>query len=326
MTNVKIIGTGKYLPDKIIDNEFLSNLVDTNDEWITSRSGISERRISTGQNTSDMAVLAAKKALKDAGIDASVIDLIIVSTISPDAHTPSTACLVQLGISAVNAICFDINAACTGFIYAVENAVQYIKTGRCRTALVISAEVLSKITDWTDRRTCVLFGDGAGAVVLQADDKKAGIRSIYTKADATYWETLKCSGEPLINPFFKEEKEKWGKIEMDGKEVFKFATGAIHECIWKILEMEDLTLDDIAYIVPHQANIRIIEYAAKRNKIDMSKFYTNLDMYGNTSSASIPIALAEMSEKHLLKRGDKIILIGFGGGLTHGAILVEWTR
>lgn len=326
MTNVKIIGTGKYLPEKIIDNEFLSNLVDTNDEWITSRSGISERRASTGQNTSDLAVLAAKSALKDAGVDAADIDLIIVSTITPDSFTPSTACLVQLGISAVNATCFDINAACTGFIYAVENAVQYIKTGRCRTVLVVSAEVLTKIADWTDRRTCVLFGDGAGAAVLQADDKKAGIRSIYTKSDPTLWETLKCSGIPLNNPFFKEEKEKWGKIEMDGKEVFKFATGAMHECIWKILEMEDLTLGDIAYIVPHQANIRIIEYAAKRNKIDMSKFYTNLDMYGNTSSASIPIALAEMSEKHLLKKGDKLILIGFGGGLTYGAMLVEWTR
>lgn len=324
MNSVKIIGTGSYAPDRIVTNSDLSEIVDTNDEWISSRTGIKERRISTGEDTSVLSTKAALKALEAANIDPLEIDLIIVGTASPDKFIPSTACIVQAEIGAENATCFDIGAACTGFIYALNIGTQFIRTGQCRTALVIGAEVLSKILDWSDRSTCVLFGDGAGAAVLQRSEEN-GIFSIYTGSDGrNASEALCCPANPVNNPFAKLIDRQPSIVTMNGKDIFRFATRIIPECIDEVLKNQDCTIEDIKYIVPHQANMRIIDHVSKKLEIDSNKFYINLDKYGNTSAASIPLALDEISRKGLLNKGDKIILVGFGGGLTFGAALIEW--
>lgn len=325
MRNVKIIGTGSYAPSRVVTNSDLSKIVDTNDEWISSRTGIRERRITTGEDTSALSTKAALEALKDANIDPLDIDLIIVGTASPDKFIPSTACLVQAEIGAENATCFDISAACSGFIYALNIGTQFIKTGQCKTALVIGAEVLSKILDWSDRSTCVLFGDGAGAAILKSSEDENGILSIYTGSDGrNAAEALGCSAVPVRNPFIESTEKHDSLVTMNGKDIFRFATKVMPKCIEEVLKDQDCTMEDIKYIVPHQANIRIIESAAKRLGIDINKFYVNLDKYGNTSAATIPMALDEMSKAGILHRGDKIILVGFGGGLTFGSALVEW--
>ncbi|AJA50001.1 3-oxoacyl-[acyl-carrier-protein] synthase 3 [Clostridium pasteurianum DSM 525 = ATCC 6013] len=324
MNNVKIIGTGSYAPDRIIKNIDLSKIVDTNDEWISTRTGIKERRITEGENTSFLSTKAALQAIKNADIDPLDIDLIVVGTASPDSFIPSTACLVQAEIGAENATCFDISAACTGFVYALNIGTQFIKTGQCKTALVIGAEVLSKIVDWSDRSTCVLFGDGAGAAILQKSEDN-GILSIYTGSDGrNAAKLLGCSAVPVNNPFINTINEQNSLVTMSGKDIFRFGTKIVPKCIEEVLKNQDCKVQDIKYIVPHQANMRIIDSAAKRLDIDSNKFYINLDKYGNTSAASIPIALDEMNKDGLLKKGDKIILVGFGGGLTFGSALIEW--
>ena len=324
MNEVQIIGTGSYAPLNIMTNHQLAEIVDTSDEWITSRTGIKQRHISQGENTSDLATKAALAALSDAKIRAEDVDLIILASTSPDQFVPATACIVQGKIGAVNAMAFDISAACTGFIFALNIGMQFIKTGQCTRALIIGAEVLSKIVDWTDRNTCTLFGDGAGAAIIEVGSKK-GIISINSTSDGEKAEYLTCPTVDVKNTFTRGVENFKAKISMDGKEIFKFAVKIIESSIERILKENDCTLDDIKYVVCHQANLRIIDFVVKRLKADKEKFYVNLDKYGNTSAASIAIALDEMNKNNLLTAGDKIILVGFGGGLTYGAALIEWT-
>jgi len=326
MNKVQVIGTGRYVPSRIISNEDLSCIVDTSDEWISSRTGIRERRISEGEDTSIIATKAAIKAIENARIRPEDIDLIIVGTITPDSFTPSTACKVQNNINAINATCFDVTAACSGFMYGLDIATQFIRSGASKTVLVIGAETLSKIINWKDRNTCVLFGDGAGAAILRVSNKE-GILAIYRGSDGTKGHTLTCSAVPVSNPYVIEENiinPVSDKVEINGREVFKFAVKTIVNGVEKLLEDTNCSLEDIKYIVPHQANLRIIEAAAKKLGINEDKFYINLDRYGNTSGASIGIALDEVVEKNLIQPGDKILLIGFGGGLTYGGLIIEW--
>lgn len=323
MENIEIAGVGAYLPSLVVTNDKLAEFVDTNDEWISERTGIRERRISQTEDTSDIASKAAMKALERSGIKAEEVDLIIVATISPDMFIPSVACLVQSKIGAEKAACFDINVACSGFVYGLEIAKGMMLSMNYKNALVIGAEVLSKVMDWEDRSTCVLFGDGSGAAVLKKGNKNGLIKS-YLKAEGEKWESLTIGAADFNTPFSEEKVVKDRLIRMNGREIFKFATKIIAEGVKKILEDTDVSLDEIKYIIPHQANSRIISAAAKRLGIDKDKFYINLDKVGNTSSASVPIALNEMYEKGMLQKGDKVILVAFGGGLTYGAALIEW--
>lgn len=323
MKNIKISGVGAYSPALVVTNDDISKLVETNDEWIQERTGIKERRISEGEDTSDFALKSAIMALDRANIKAEDLELIIVATISPDNFIPSVACLVQSRLNANKAACFDINVACSGFLYGLEIANSMMKSMNYKNALVIGAETLSKVMDWTDRGTCILFGDGGGAAVLTKCDK-GGILKSYLKSDGSKGDALTIEAADFETPFTKEKKEKYRVIKMNGREVFKFATTAIADGVTEILKDTNLTLEDIKYIVPHQANYRIINSAAKKLNVETEKFYINLDRYGNTSSASVPLALNEMVEGNLINKGDKIILVAFGGGLTHAATLVEF--
>ncbi|MEG0296153.1 MAG: beta-ketoacyl-ACP synthase III [Clostridium sp.] len=323
MKEVKISGIGAYSPSNVVTNDDLSKIVDTNDQWITERTGIRERRISTSEDTSDMAFEAAKVALDRANISASDIDLIIVATCSPDMSIPSVACLVQDKIGAENATTFDLNAACSGFLYGVQVAQSMIKTNDYKHALVIGSETLSKVLDWNDRGTCVLFGDGAGAAVLSVTDE-IGVIKTYSKGVGSKWKSLTLGAFDLDNPYVEEKIERNKKVSMNGREVFKFATSVIIDGINKVLDGTEYSLEDIKYIVPHQANTRIIDYSAKKLGVDGDKFYKNLDRFGNTSSASVPLALNEMYEKGLISKGDILILVGFGGGLTYASALIKW--
>ena len=323
MNNIEIAGVGAYLPSLVVTNDKLTDFVDTNDEWISERTGIKERRISQSEDTSDIASSAARSALERSKIKPEELDLIIVATISPDMFIPSVSCLVQSKIGAKKAACFDINVACSGFVYGMEIAKGMMLSMNYKNALVIGAEVLSKVMDWEDRSTCILFGDGSGAAVLKTGNKNGLIKS-YLKAEGEKWESLTIGAADFNTPFSKEKVLKDRIIKMNGREVFKFATKSIEDGVRKILEDTGIRLEEIKYIVPHQANSRIISSAAKRLDISKEKFYVNLDKVGNTSSASVPIALNEMYEKGLLESGDKIILVAFGGGLTYGATLIEW--
>lgn len=317
----RIIGTGSYVPEQIVTNDDLAKIVETSDEWIRSRTGIGERRIATLDSTSDMAARAAQAALEQAGVGAEEIDLILLGTSSPDHCFPNGACEVQARIGAVNAACFDISAACTGYVFALNTAHAFISTGLYRTALVIGADVLSKLIDWSDRGTCVLFGDGAGATVVRADDR--GILGMNMQSDGAKGGVLTCGSRSNGN-FLLGKKPKLGYMAMDGQEVFKFAVKKVPECITKVLEDTHTSKDEIAYFVIHQANYRIIESIAKRMKVDIERFPVNMEHYGNTSGASVPLLLDEMNRAGKLKRGDKIVFAGFGGGLTWGATLLEW--
>jgi len=323
MYDVEIIGTGSYVPENRVTNDDLSKIVDTSDEWISTRTGIKERRISLTETTADLAVAAARRALDDAGVAADELDLIIVATVTPDYFFPSTACFVQNSLGASQAACFDISAACTGFIFGLSIASQFIRTGMYQKALIIGAEALSKITDWEDRGTCVLFADGAGAAVIKRGDQ--GIISEVIGSDGSKGECLECPALPLKNVFIEAEEAKPPHAKMNGREVFKFAVNILPECILKILENTPYTLEDINHIIPHQANLRIIDSAAKKLQVDQAKFYVNLPSYGNTSSASIPIALDEMAKGKLIHKENLLVLVGFGGGLTYGAMLIKWT-
>ena len=323
MENAKIIGFGLYTPKNLVENERLQEFLETSDEWIRSRTGIERRYISLDENTSDLAVEASKKALNQAGLSAEEIDLIIVATVTPDNFTPSTACIVQDKLGAKNAWAFDINAACTGFIYALKLGRSLIRSGEAKNALIIGAETLSKALNWEDRGSCVLFGDGAGAIVLTSTEEDCGIKCVNVKSDGSKGDSLVIQGLPLNSPFKDGREVSKNYINMNGREIFKFATKVMEESIVEILEKENIKIEDISAIIPHQANLRIIDYLVKRIGIPREKFVTNLQNYGNTSGASIPIALCESINEGNLKKGDNIIMVGFGGGLTWGAALIK---
>lgn len=324
MKKVIISGTGRSIPRLCITNEEISKYVDTNDQWIVSRTGISERRICQEEEAIDLAVESARKALKSSGINAGDIDMIIVATMTADMSTPSMACMVQKEIGASKSTAFDINAACTGFIFALSVGESFISSGKASNALVVGVDTLSKYINWQDRTTSVLFGDGAGAAIL-ATGTKGGIEAFYTKSYGDLGCNIEVGGAPIREIFTgKPLREKHPYISMNGKEVFKFASFAIIDAIENVLDKGHLSIDDIDLIIPHQANKRIIEYASKKMKQPIEKFYMNMDKFGNTSSASVAIALDEAMEKKIIKKGQKVILTGFGGGLTAGAVLVEF--
>ena len=323
MKNAKMIGFGLYTPKNLVENERLQEFLETSDEWIRTRTGIERRYISLDENTSDLAVEASKKALNQAGLSAEDIDLIILATVTPDNFTPSTACIVQDKLGAKNAWAFDINAACTGFIYALKLGRSLIRSGEAKNALIIGAETLSKALNWEDRGSCVLFGDGAGATVLTSTEEDCGIKCVNVKSDGSKGDSLVIQGLPLNSPFKDGREVSENYINMNGREIFKFATKVMEESIVDILEKENIKIEDIAAIIPHQANLRIIDYVVKRLGIPREKFITNLQNYGNTSGASIPIALCESIDEGNLKKGDNIIMVGFGGGLTWGAALIK---
>ena len=317
MENVKILGCGYVRAQKKVTNFDLEKMVDTTNEWIVQITGIQSRYLSEDQNTSTLAYLASLKAIEDAQIDASSIDCILVATTTPDCITPSTACLVQekLGLNGQECTAFDINAACSGFVYGLNIASMLLE--QYKTILVIGAETLSKIIDYKDRSTCILFGDGAGAVILRVSDESKMIA--YTKSKGDVNRVLTCKGRPL-----KEKPESISYLEMDGKEVFRYAIEAMPDSIEHVLKKANKKVEDIDLFIPHQANIRIIQHVAKKMKVDINRFYVNLDEFGNTSSASIAIALAQAKEKGILKKGQKIVLTGFGAGFTSGAVYIEW--
>ena len=321
---IRIIGTGSYLPKKVADNHFLSTIVDTDDEWIRQRTGIKERHLSNGkEGTTYMATHAAEAALENAGIEPEDIDMIIVATVSADTYVPSTSCQVPGAIGAIRATCLDINAACSGFLFALNTAYAYIETGMAKTILIAGAETLSREVDWSDRSSCILFGDGAGAAIVQKTEGEGGFLASVTGSDGTQGEVLTCKGRGIQNPFHQSKRKK-DYIKMEGQAVFRFAVTMVPRCIKQILKKTGTEPDEIKYFVLHQANVRILEVIAKRLKVDIDKFPMNLDRYGNTSSASIPILLDELNRNKLLQPGDKIVLSGFGGGLTWGAVLLEW--
>lgn len=301
-----VCGTGSYLPETIVTNDDLSKMVDTSDEWITSRTGIRERHIAKNVTTTEMAYQAALRAIEDAGVEVHEIDLIIVASFTGDICMPSIACKVQGKLGNVSATCFDVNAACSGFIYGLATAHGMIMSGQKKCALIIGAERLSKVVDWSDRGTCVLFGDGAGAAVLKNGEN--GIESFVTGSNGSQEEVLYCEDS----------------IAMNGQEVFKFAVGKVPECILELLEKTGDNPDDIDLYVLHQANARIISSVAKRLKVSEEKFPTNLERCGNTSAASIPILLDELNRSKKLQKGNSIIMAGFGGGLTWGAVKLTW--
>ncbi len=316
-----IIGTGSAVPPKIVTNDDLSKIVDTSDEWISARTGIKERRISDENTaTSDLAVVAGERALTSAKISADEIDLIIVATTSPDTLFPSVACIVQNKLGAKNAAAFDVSAACSGFNFALSTASAYIESGMFKNILVIGADTLTKYLDWTDRGTCVLFGDGAGAVVLQSAKKDDGVLASYIRSKGEGGKYLVMPGGGSRDP-----EEKNGRfIRMEGAEVFKFAVRALEESVQAALKMANLTIEDMDLLIPHQANLRIIEHVMKKFNLPEKKVYVNLNKYGNTSAASIPLAMDEACADQKIKSGDIVVLAGFGAGLTYGSNVIRW--
>jgi 3-oxoacyl-[acyl-carrier-protein] synthase-3 len=323
---VSIIGTGSYVPKKVLTNEDLSRIVDTNDEWITTRTGIKERRIAAkDEQTSDMAAKAALKAIEQAKISPAEIDLILVATATPDMLFPATACFVQKKIGATKAACLDISAACAGFLFGLEIAQQFITSHTHDTVLVIGAEKLTSITDWTDRNTCVLFGDGAGAAVLRHRGSTHGVISTHIGSDGQYTDILFMPGGGSRCPITRENVDlNLHTIHMIGKEVYKQAVSAMLKAAKKALDQAGLAIEDIACIIPHQANVRIIEAIADRLGISREKMFVNLDRYGNTSAAAVAIALDEANRSGRIKPGDYILMVVFGGGLTWASTVIEW--
>jgi 3-oxoacyl-[acyl-carrier-protein] synthase-3 len=318
----RIIGSGSYLPEKILTNLDLEKIVDTSDEWIVDRTGIRQRHVvSESETTSDLATQAARNALQAAGVSSNDIDLIIVATTTPDRIFPSTACLVQEKLGIHGCAAFDIQAVCTGFVYALSVADKFIKTGSARCALVIGAESLSKILDWNDRTTCVLFGDGAGAVVLSASDEQ-GILSTHLHADGQYKELLTTNGGVSENSMAFQRGETY--ITMKGNEVFKIAVNTLGAIVDETLQHNNLQKEDIDWLVPHQANIRIISATAKKLKMPMDRVVTTVDKHGNTSAASIPLALDVAIRDGRIKRGETILMEAFGGGFTWGSVLAKY--
>ncbi len=322
-----ITGIGSCLPEKVLTNFDLEKIVDTSDEWIRTRSGIEKRRIvEDNQATSDIAIEAARRAIEDAGIQPEELDLIICATVTPDYLFPATACLLQDRLGAKNAAAFDMEAGCSGFVYGLSIATQFIRTGCYQKILVIGAETLSKIMNWKDRATCVLFGDGAGAVIVERVDT-GGIVGVHLGSDGAGGVFLDMPAGGSKQPASKvsvEEDQHY--IRMDGSQVFRFAVKVMGKAAEEVLKMAGWTSEDIDLMIPHQANIRIIDSAAKRLNLPSDKVFVNLPKYGNTSSASIPIALDEAFHSGKIKKGDKVILVGFGAGLTWAAAAIEWTK
>jgi 3-oxoacyl-[acyl-carrier-protein] synthase III len=326
LRTVSIVGTGSYMPEKRLTNADLMRIVDTTDEWITTRTGIKERRIAgKDELTSDMATKAALKALEQAEVAPIDVDLILVATATPDMLFPATACFVQKKIGAKNAACLDISAACAGFLFGIEIAQQFITSHTHNTVLVIGAEKLSSITNWTDRNTCVLFGDGAGAAVLQHRGRAHGVISTHIGSDGAFTDILFMPGGGSRCPITKENaNDNLATIHMTGRDVYKQAVISMLNASKKALEQAGLTTDDIACVIPHQANLRIIEAIADRLKIPLDRFYVNLDKYGNTSAAAVAMALDEANRTGRIKRGDYVLMVVFGGGLTWASTVVEW--
>ncbi|RNC70353.1 MAG: ketoacyl-ACP synthase III [Desulfuromonadales bacterium] len=326
MTRARITGTGSAVPDRVLSNYDLEKLVDTTDEWITTRTGIKERRIAAeGEYTSTFATQAAQRALEMAGVSPDELDLIILATITTDFPFPATACIVQSNLGALKAAAFDVSAACSGFVYGLSLADNAIRSGSARKVLVIGAEVLSRIIDWTDRNTCLLFGDGAGAVVLEADGGERGILSTHLHSDGSYWELLYQPGCGNRNPSVQKTlDERKIFLMMQGNEVFKLAVRAMEDAALEALEKNGFTPADIDIFIPHQANRRIIDAIGKRLGLDGDRVYVNLDRFGNTSAASIPLALDEANRAGRIKENDIVLFDAFGGGLTWGSALLRW--
>ena len=328
-TGVSLLGTGSYLPARVMTNADLEKIVETSDEWIASRTGIRERRIAAeGEHTSDIGAGAARQALEQAGVAAEEVDLILVATASPDMFFPATACLIQKLIGARRATCMDISAACSGFLYAIEMARHMIDAGAIRYALIIGAEKLSAMVDWSDRNTCVLFGDGAGAAVLgrrPAERPGRGILGSYMGSDGDYCQILGVPGGGTRCPVTPENfDQRLNTIKMLGKETFKQAVSAMTSASLEVLDRTGLTLEDIACIIPHQANVRIIDAIRERLKVPADKFFMNLDRTGNTGAAAVAIALDEAHRSGRIKAGDKVLMVVFGSGLTWASMVVEW--
>jgi 3-oxoacyl-[acyl-carrier-protein] synthase-3 len=315
------------VPERILTNDDIAKMVDTNDEWITSRTGIRERRIAgEAETTASLATDAALKALSVANLRPAAIELIIVATSSPEYIFPATACIVQDRLGATHAGAFDLSAACTGFIYAVNMASMAIRNGSVKNALVIGSETLSRIVNWEDRNTCILFGDGAGAFVLQASQERGGVLTSTMRSDGSGGELLIVPGGGSANPTTVTTAQAGLQfVQMNGREVFRFATRVMSQATQEVVGKANLTMDDIKLFIPHQANTRIIEAAAKGLNISMERCFVNLDRYGNTSTASIPIATCEAIQQGRVLPGDYIVMVGFGAGLTWGAILIDWT-
>ena len=306
----KILGTGIYLPEKTLTNADLEKMVDTSDEWITTRTGIKERRIAKEESATDMALEASLQALSNAQVEAKDIDLIVLATLTPDKRFPSTACLLQASLGVKNLFSFDISAACSGFLYALDLADSYIKAGKADRVLVVGVEKLSEIVDWEDRSTCVLFGDGAGAMVLSGSQDESDVLASKMYSDGEFWDILYA--------------DKCGYIRMKGKELFKLAVRSMESVCREVLQMASLGTEDIDLVVPHQANIRIINSLADKLGIPKEKVFSNIDRYGNTSAASIPIAFHEALSAGKIERGDVVLLTAMGGGLTWGATLLRY--
>jgi 3-oxoacyl-[acyl-carrier-protein] synthase III len=323
---VSIIATGSYVPERILTNRDLERIVDTTDEWIRTRTGISERRIAAADEaTSDMATKAAIAAMDQAGVNAKEIDLIIVATVTPDMFFPATACWVQKKLGAVRAACFDISAACSGFLYAMEIAQQFISTHVYNTVLIVGADKLSSIINWSDRNTCVLFGDGAGAAILRNRGASHGVVATHMGSDGEFAEILFMPGGGSRCPITTENiGQQLNTIKMQGKETYKQAVTAMSDAADRALEAAGLKYDEIACVIPHQANMRIIEAIAHRMRLPIEKFYVNLEKYGNTSAAAVAIALDEAHRAGRFKVGDYILLVVFGGGLTWASSVIQW--
>ncbi|HBX22392.1 MAG TPA: ketoacyl-ACP synthase III [Desulfotomaculum sp.] len=321
-----IVGVGTYVPERVMTNFELPEILDTSDEWIRSRSGIRERRLSADdESTSDMALKASWKALENAGVSPDELDLIIIGTNTPDMLFPASACLLQDGLGAKNAGAFDILAGCTGFIYAAVVAAQFIAAGTARTVLVVGSETLTKVLNWKDRNTCVLFGDGAGAVVMKQVPEDRGILSVVLGSDGSGGKFLKMPAGGSRMPATPDTvAADLHCLQMNGREVYKFAVRAMEEGSSEVLRRAGLTVNDVDFLVPHQANIRIIEHAAKKLHLPMERVVVNVDRYGNTSTASVPLALEEALQNGKIKDGDNVIMIGFGAGLTWAGLLIKW--
>jgi len=329
MPHARIMGTGSSIPKRILSNKDLESIVDTTDEWIIRRTGIKERRISSNggrESTTDLTTQASLKAIEMAGISPKSLDMIVVGTVTPDRQFPSAACMVQEALNAENAMAFDVSAGCTGFLYALSVADNAIRSGTCGTALVAGVERLSTVLNWKDRGTCVLLGDGAGAVVVASATDKDGILSTHLKSDGRLWELLySYYGSSYTPEILQGIDIKPFQLSMDGNRLFKRAVMYLSAIANEALEHNSLSSEDIVLLVPHQANIRIIKAMAKNLRVPMERVYTNIHRYGNTSSASIPIALDEANREGLLRKGDYVLLVAFGAGLTWGASIVRWS-
>ena len=326
MNNIgtRLIGTGSYMPDLKLTNEMLESMVDTNDEWIVKRTGIRERRIAQNTATWELALEAGRRALEDAALDASELDLIIVGTATPDFFTPSVSCMVQGKLGASKAMAFDLSAACSGFVYSVDVADSFIRAGKAKNVLVICAETLSRIIDYTDRSTCVIFGDGAAAAVFQTSEQE-GVLTTYMRANGTLGECLKAQCLPVEDPLAQGPRAVCDHrfLKMAGSDVFRFTASAVPEAIDAVLHQANMTADQIDWFVLHQANVRILQMVTTRYGLDPKKVYVNIDRYGNTSGVSVALCLDEMRKNGQLKAGQHIVISGFGGGLTYGAALIR---